>query len=46
MELWIDERWAGHPGIDAIGALLASAAFTERVASFGGYDLSGCGQRM
>jgi transcriptional regulator with XRE-family HTH domain len=44
VEIWVDERWLGHPGIDALGGLLASAAFTQRVASFGGYDLARCGE--
>jgi hypothetical protein len=46
VEVWIDDRWLGHPGIDALGQLLASAAFTSRVASFGGYDLAHCGDRI
>jgi hypothetical protein len=44
VEFWIDQRWIGHPGLDALGQLLASAAFTARVASFGGYDLADCGE--
>jgi DNA-binding XRE family transcriptional regulator len=44
VEIWVDQRWLGHPGIEALGGLLASAAFTRRVASFGGYDLTGCGR--
>jgi DNA-binding XRE family transcriptional regulator len=46
VEVWVDERWLGHPGIDALGELLASAAFTDRVAIFGGYDLAHCGDRI
>lgn len=45
VEIWIDDRWLGHPGVDALGQLLASAAFTARVSSFAGYDLDGCGRR-
>jgi hypothetical protein len=44
VEIWVDERWLAHPGIEALGELLATAAFTQRVASFGGYDLTGCGR--
>jgi transcriptional regulator with XRE-family HTH domain len=43
VEIWLAERWLGHPGIDALGDLLSTSAFTERVAQFGGYDLAGCG---
>ena len=33
-------------GIDALGEILTTTAFTERVAHFGGYDLSHCGERV
>jgi DNA-binding XRE family transcriptional regulator len=46
VEVWVAERWLGHPGIDAFGEVLATAAFIERVAQFGGYDLSRCGERI
>jgi DNA-binding XRE family transcriptional regulator len=46
VEIWIDERWLGHPGVEALGGLLATAAFTERVARIGGYDLTGCGGQL
>jgi DNA-binding XRE family transcriptional regulator len=46
VEIWVDERWLGHAGIDALGELLASAAFTQRVAGFGAYDLAGCGGQL
>lgn len=46
VELWIDRRWIDHPGVDAIGDLLASTAFTHRLAQFGGYDLRRCGVRL
>ncbi len=43
-ELWVDQRWAEHPGVDAIGGVLRSAAFTTRLGLIGGYeDLAGCG---
>jgi hypothetical protein len=42
----VAERWAGEPAVEALGGVLASAAFTERVAQFGGYDLTGSGARI
>jgi hypothetical protein len=42
-ELWVDARWRAHPAVDALGNLLRSAAFTERLALIGGYDVAGCG---
>ena len=38
------ERWRDHPGVNALAELLATTAFTERVAHFGGYDLAHCGE--
>jgi DNA-binding XRE family transcriptional regulator len=46
VEVWVAERWVAHPGIAAFGELLATAAFTERVSQFGGYDLGRCGERI
>jgi transcriptional regulator with XRE-family HTH domain len=46
VELWAAERWLDHPGVNALGELLTSAAFVERVAQYGGYDLGGCGDRV
>jgi transcriptional regulator with XRE-family HTH domain len=46
VQVWLAERWRDHPGVGALGDLLASAAFTERVEQFGGYDLAGCGARL
>jgi DNA-binding XRE family transcriptional regulator len=43
VEIWLAQRWLDHPGTNALGELLASSAFTERVAHLAGYDLSGCG---
>jgi DNA-binding XRE family transcriptional regulator len=43
VEIWLSQRWLEHPGARALGDLLATAAFTERVGQFGGYDLTGCG---
>jgi hypothetical protein len=46
VQIWLAERWIHHPGAAALGDIVASAAFTERVAQFGGYDLSDCGARV
>lgn len=46
VEIWIDNRWLDHPGINALGELIATTAFTNRVAHFGGYDLTDCGRRV
>jgi DNA-binding XRE family transcriptional regulator len=43
VQIWLAERWRDHPGVEALGTLLTGAAFTERIAQFGGYDLAGCG---
>jgi hypothetical protein len=43
VELWVDDRWLDHPGAQALGDLLGSSAFRERVNPIGGYDLEGCG---
>ncbi len=43
VQIWLAERWRDHPGVEALGNLLAASAFTERIAQFGGYDLDGCG---
>jgi DNA-binding XRE family transcriptional regulator len=46
VEVWISRRWTEHPGVSALGELLAGSAFTERVGQFGGYDLARCGARI
>jgi DNA-binding transcriptional LysR family regulator len=46
VQVWVSERWLEHPGIDALGGVLVTRAFTERVAHFGGYDLTHCGDRI
>lgn len=46
VEVWAAERWLDHPGVNALAELLSTAAFTERVAHFGGYDLTSCGERV
>lgn len=43
VELWVDRRWLEQPGVAALVELLGSAAFTDRMAQFGGYDLAACG---
>ncbi len=43
VEIWVDERWRDHPGARALGDLLTSAEFTQRVGLVGGYDLRDCG---
>jgi DNA-binding XRE family transcriptional regulator len=43
VEIWIAEQWAELPGIVALGEVLTSGAFAERIARVGGYDLTGCG---
>jgi DNA-binding XRE family transcriptional regulator len=39
VELWIGPQGAGHPGIEALGEVLASRSFRARLAALGGYDL-------
>jgi hypothetical protein len=46
VEIWVDSRWSDHPGVAALGDLIASRAFTDRVALFGGYDLQRCGEAV
>ncbi|MBV9838597.1 MAG: helix-turn-helix domain-containing protein [Solirubrobacterales bacterium] len=46
VQIWLARRWRAHPGIEALGDLLASRAFTERVGQLGGYDLTDCGARV
>jgi len=46
VQIWLDERWRDHPGVDALGNLLSKPGFTERIAQFGGYDLDGCGKLL
>jgi DNA-binding XRE family transcriptional regulator/molybdate-binding protein len=44
VELWAAERWCENPGVDALVDLLTTSAFTARVAQYGGYDLTDCGE--
>lgn len=47
VEVWVTERWCDdHPGVDALVEILSTSAFTARVAHFGGYDLTHCGERV
>lgn len=46
VQIWVAERWREHSAVAALGEVLTSAAFTERVEQFGGYDLTGCGSRL
>lgn len=46
VEVWVGLRWLEHPGVDALAELLTTRGFTERLAHFGGYDLSRCGDRI
>ena len=46
VEIWIDRRWDGHLGHDALRDLLTSRAFAARVRRLGGYDLTGCGEQL
>lgn len=44
VELWIGERWLGHPGAEALLGLIRGDAFRARVGLVGGYDLEGTGE--
>jgi DNA-binding XRE family transcriptional regulator len=46
VEIWTAARWAHLPGVEALGEVLASAGFVQRIARLGGYDLTGCGTRL
>lgn len=46
VEIWLAERWLDHPGTNALADLIATAAFTDRIAQFAGYDLTDCGNRI
>jgi DNA-binding XRE family transcriptional regulator len=43
VEVWVDARWADLPGISALGEVISSAAFADRLAGIGGYDLTDTG---
>jgi DNA-binding XRE family transcriptional regulator len=43
VQVWIDDRWSADVALTPLANLLSSAAFTQRVAQVGGYDLTDCG---
>jgi transcriptional regulator with XRE-family HTH domain len=43
VELWIDGRWAGEPGVSALGDVLCGASFLRRAERLAGYEMTGCG---
>jgi transcriptional regulator with XRE-family HTH domain/molybdate-binding protein len=45
VQIWLARQWVDHPGASALGDLLVSAGFRERVEQFRGYDLVDCGTR-
>lgn len=45
-EIWIDRRWRTHPGVDALGGILRTSAFTTRLSLVGGYELADCGTQL
>jgi DNA-binding XRE family transcriptional regulator len=46
VQIWLAERWLDHPAADALGNLISSTAFTQRISQIRGYDLTGCGTRL
>jgi DNA-binding XRE family transcriptional regulator/molybdate-binding protein len=46
VEIWIAGEWVHHPAVESLGNLLASSAFTARLAAFSGYDLANTGARV
>lgn len=45
VQIWLAEPWHDQ-AVDTLGNLLVSAAFVQRVAQLGGYDLTDCGTRI
>jgi transcriptional regulator with XRE-family HTH domain len=43
VEVWVAERWLEHPGMAALGELLAGRGLRERLAAIGGYELEEIG---
>jgi molybdate-binding protein len=43
VELWVPERWLDHPGMVALGELLAGRRLRDRLRAIGGYDLEEMG---
>jgi DNA-binding XRE family transcriptional regulator len=46
VQIWVAERWLDNPAAHALFDLIATAAFTQRIKQFRGYDLTGCGTRL
>jgi molybdate-binding protein len=46
VQIWVAERWLGHPAADTFLNLISTTAFTDRINQFRGYDLTGCGTRV
>ena len=46
VQIWVAEQWLKHPAAHALCDLIATAAFTQRISQFCGYDLTGCGTRL
>jgi len=44
-ELWVDERWRDHPGVEAVGSVLRSEAFAARLGTIEGYELAASGMQ-
>ena len=43
VELWVPERWTGHPGVRAFVELLGTRRFLDRAAALPAYDLTDTG---
>ena len=46
VEIWIDRACRDHPAVSALAEVLRSAAFTDRLALIGGYELADCGSEV
>lgn len=45
-ELWVDKRWIGDQVVGTALDVVSSRRFQRRLLAIGGYDLSGCGNRV
>ena len=45
-ELWVDRTWIGEPGVVEMMNVVTSRRFLARLDAVGGYDLTGCGDRI
>ena len=43
VELWVPERWSGHPGVRSLVDLLTTRRFLERAGALPAYDLTDTG---